>query len=142
MKYLIPLAISLLFVACGNQSSSAAANTAEEPAPQAAPKTAAELGQRAFGQCGICHSTREGEASRVGPNLFGVFGRAAGTGDFAYTDAVRNSNVTWDDASLDAFIEKPGAFIRGNRMSFAGVADAEKRENIIAYLKTLQSAED
>ena len=101
--------------------------------------SAAEQGRKDFNACAVCHSVDEGGAARVGPNLFGIYGEPAGQRDgFAYSQALRDSGLTWDDATLDAFMENPQALVRANRMAYAGQRDAEKRANIIAYLKTLQ----
>jgi len=138
---------ALLLAACGdNGAAETSGATASEAAQGDQP---AELGdpvargRRAFNQCAICHGVREGEASRVGPNLFGVYGRAAGAlDDFAYSAALRDSGVVWDDASLDAFIENPRGFMPGNRMAYVGESDVEARADLIAFLKTLTTAEN
>jgi cytochrome c len=134
MKFPILTFAALLLAACSDNSGAAVQS------PQsAAPDTRAEQGRQAFGQCGVCHSSREGDGARVGPNLFGVYGRTAGTADgFAYSSAMRDSGVVWSDETLDAFIKNPQSFIRGNRMGYAGERDAQQRANIIAFLKTLQ----
>ena len=138
---------ALLIAACGdNSAAETSAAVAPETAGASQPTQADDpvaSGRREFSQCAICHSMREGEASRVGPNLFGVYGRAAGAlDDFAYTAALRDSGVVWDDASLDAFIENPRAFMPGNRMAYVGENDAEARANLIAFLKTLTAEEN
>lgn len=138
---------ALLLAACGDNtaaetSGATATATAQASQPTQADDPAAR-GRREFNQCAICHSVREGEASRVGPNLFGVYGRAAGAlDDFAYSAALRDSDVVWDDASLDAFMENPRAFMPGNRMAYMGENDAAAREDLIAFLKTLTTEEN
>ncbi len=138
---------ALLLAACGDNgaaetSASAATQTAQASQPTQADDPVAR-GRRAFNQCAICHGMREGEASRVGPNLFGIYGRAAGAlDDFAYSAALRDSDVIWDDASLDAFIENPRAFMPGNRMAYMGENDADARADLIAFLKTLTTEEN
>lgn len=108
-----------------------------DPAPLAAPDAA--LGRKEFNACAVCHSVDEGGAARVGPNLFGVYGQPAGQRDgFAYSPALRDSGLTWDDETLDAFIENPQTLVSRNRMAYPGQRDAQKRANIIAYIKTLQ----
>jgi cytochrome c len=99
----------------------------------------AKKGQDEFARCAICHTTTKGGGNGVGPNLFGVVGRkAAGAPNFYYSQAVRGSGITWTPDKLDAWIKSPSALIPGNRMAFAGVADAGQRADIIAYLSTLK----
>jgi cytochrome c len=128
----VTLIFTALFAAsCGENSGSAANAEPEDP------------GRVAFRECATCHVVQEGEASRLGPNLFGVYGRAAGTlDDFSYSKAMQNSGIIWDDETLNAFIENPQKFLRGNRMSYPGQPDAEKRAVIIAYLKSLEPSDD
>jgi cytochrome c len=86
-------------------------------------------------RCVACHSP---DANRVGPKHRGVVGRKAGSlPDFNYSKAVKNSDVVWDEATLDKWLTNPQAFIPGQRMNFK-VADPTDRADIIAYLKTLK----
>ncbi|HLG89638.1 MAG TPA: cytochrome c family protein [Alphaproteobacteria bacterium] len=95
-----------------------------------------EMGKRQFAPCTACHTTEEGGPDKVGPNLHGVIGRKAGTKPgFAYSDALKNSGITWDDAKLDAWIKKPAALVPGTKMAFIGISNDQVRANIIAYLK-------
>ncbi|MBI1777309.1 MAG: cytochrome c family protein [Proteobacteria bacterium] len=95
-------------------------------------------GRKAFSQCIACHRAEEGK-NLIGPSLFGVYGRpAASVQDFSYSPAMKNSKITWDDASLDKYLENPMAVVRGGRMAFPGVKNATQRADVIAYLKTLK----
>jgi cytochrome c len=97
----------------------------------------AEAGKEAFKECAACHSTKAGE-TLLGPSLAGVYGRKAGSLEgFRYSNAMKKSGVTWDESTLDAYIADPQALIPGNRMPYSGMADANSRKNVIAYLKTL-----
>lgn len=97
----------------------------------------AEAGRKVFSQCIACHRAEEGK-NLIGPSLFGVHGRpAASVEGFSYSPALKNSKLTWDDASLDKYLENPTAVIRGGRMAFPGVKDPKARADVIAYLKTL-----
>ena len=90
-----------------------------------------------FAACAACH-TSDG-SSGLGPSVKGVYGRKAGTlGGFAYSRAMRNAGVTWDDKALDAFIAEPQKAIPGNTMPFGGISDAKQRAEIIDYLKTVK----
>ncbi len=98
----------------------------------------AEAGQKAFKQqCGLCHDTAAGK-NRIGPSLFGVVGRKSGSVEgFHYSDANKNSGVTWDQATLDKYLTDPRAAVPGTTMTYAGVKNDEQRKDIIAYLSTL-----
>ncbi len=95
----------------------------------------------AYRVCAACHlavpaDDPKAKIRMMGPNLFGVYGAAAGQVEgFAYSKALKESNVTWDEASLGAFIESPFKFIPGNRMGYGGEKNAEKRALIIEFLK-------
>ncbi len=98
----------------------------------------ATAGQRVFAQCRACHSLTDGQ-NRVGPHLAGLFGREAGAVEgYAYSAAMKDSGVVWDDDSLDAHLAQPKDFIPGNKMGLVfprGVQNAQDRENLIAYLR-------
>lgn len=100
-------------------------------------KTAnADKGKVLFLQCRACHSLEEGGANKVGPNLWGMFGKEAGfTPGFAYSEAMEASDVVWTPATIDAWLERPASFLPGNRMVFTGVRKAEDRADLIAYLQ-------
>jgi cytochrome c len=89
------------------------------------------------GHCRECHSFVKDDI-RLGPSLYGVVGRKAGTeAGFAYSDSVKSSGITWDEPTLDKWITNPNALVPGNNMGviFGGVADAAERAKIIAFLK-------
>lgn len=89
--------------------------------------------------CRECHSFVKDD-NRLGPSLYGVVGRKAGTEPgYAYTQSMQDSGITWTEATLDKWIANPGAVIPGNGMSppYSGIADAAIRKRIIAYLKSI-----
>jgi cytochrome c len=93
-----------------------------------------EKGKAVFEQCAACHSIAAG-TDLDGPTLSGVFGRKAGAlEDYRYSAAMKRSGVTWDATTIDAYVTDPQAFIPGNRMAFAGIADKGLRDDLIAYL--------
>ncbi len=93
-------------------------------------------GKTLFLQCRACHSLGEGEAHKVGPNLYGVFGRNAGLAPgFAYSEAVTAADISWSPETLDQWLARPSDFLPGNRMVFIGVKDPQDRANLIAYLQ-------
>lgn len=86
--------------------------------------------------CRTCHSVDEGD-HRLGPSLHDIVGREAGTQEgFAYSDAMRSSDVVWDEDTLNRFIEDPEAVVPGNNMNpFTGIADADVRSAIVGHLQ-------
>jgi cytochrome c len=104
--------------------------------PTAATAADAEAGKTVFHKCQACHQLGK---NAVGPNLVGVVGRKAGTAsDFNYSEAVKNSGITWDEANLNEWLQGPSKKILGTKMIFAGVKDDTDRANLIEYLKTLK----
>lgn len=107
----------------------------------ATPAAAADAakGATVFARCGICHTNAKGEGNKIGPNLFGVVGRKAGTApDFSYSAAMKNAGFVWTDAKLDAYIKSPQTVVPGNKMAFAGLPSDGQRADLIAYLNTLR----
>ena len=95
-----------------------------------------EKGKTTFALCRSCHTITPGGPNSTGPNLYGVFGRTAGTHEgFKYSDAVKNAGFKWDAEKLDAWLTNPKTFLPGNRMTFVGLKDEQKRRDLIAYLK-------
>ena len=98
----------------------------------------AAAGKAVFHKCAICHSVVEGQ-NRVGPSLFGVVGRKAGTlPGYSYSDAMKSSGKTWDAASLDDYLTHPRDVVPGTKMAFGGLSDETDRTNLIAYLTTVK----
>jgi cytochrome c len=94
-------------------------------------------GERVFQQCKACHTIDKGGKKSVGPNLFAVFGRkAGGLEGFAYSEAMKNSGIVWDEASLAEYIRDPRKRIPGNKMAFPGLKQQAQIDDVIAYLKS------
>ncbi|MDX2235693.1 MAG: cytochrome c family protein [Hyphomonadaceae bacterium] len=92
-------------------------------------------GARIFRQCMTCHVTTAG-VNKVGPSLHGIIGRPAGTvPGFRYSNANKNSGITWTEQELFVYLENPKAKIPGTIMAFVGLRDAKQRADLIAYLK-------
>jgi len=94
----------------------------------------AARGEARFQDCAACHKLEAG-ANNVGPSLHGIFSRKAGElPDFRYSPALKRSGIVWTPQTLDAFLTNPQALVPGNRMPYAGMADAGNRADLIAYL--------
>lgn len=93
-------------------------------------------GEKVYRKCKACHALEAGK-NKVGPTLAGIFGRTAGSVEgFKYSDAMKNSGVVWDEATIDEYMVKPKDFIPGNKMTFAGLKKEKDRADLIAYLKS------
>lgn len=158
-------ACALVLSACGKKAADAddadtPAATADAGAPAAAPVAAAApapapdntdttdgikfaslTGDAAKGKidfltCQTCHAIDAG-VNKIGPSLHAVVGRKAGTiAGFNYSAANKNSGITWSEEKLFQYLENPQRVVPGTKMSFAGYPEAQKRADVIAYLKT------
>lgn len=103
-----------------------------------APAMAADpaAGEKAYAVCKACHRVGEGAKNTVGPTLNGVVGRqAASVEGFNYSDAMKNSGLTWDEATLTEYLKNPKAKMPGTKMAYAGLKDDTKLADVIAYLQ-------
>ena len=99
----------------------------------------AQAGEKIFRKCRACHTVAEGQ-NRVGPHLFGILGRpVASVEGFDYSDPMRAwaEGKTWDAALLGTWLEDPRGVVKGTRMTFAGLRDAQDRADVIAYLRSV-----
>lgn len=128
--------VTLGLAACSDGAPTAAeAGDAGKTVAAAASGGGVNPGKAAFLQCGACHSLTPESGAKVGPSLAGIVGRKAGSApDYQYSEAMAGSGITWTAEELDAFITAPSAKVPGTKMVFAGVADADKRKALIAYL--------
>jgi cytochrome c len=96
----------------------------------------AAAGEKVFAVCKACHQIGETAKNAVGPVLNGVIGRPAGTyPGFNYSDANKNSGLTWDEATFKDYIKDPRAKIPGTKMIYPGLKDEQKTSDLLAYLK-------
>jgi cytochrome c len=96
----------------------------------------AARGEARFQDCAPCHKLEAG-ANNVGPSLHGIFTRKAGEiVDFRYSPAMKRSGIAWTPETLEKFISDPQAVVSGNRMPYAGMASADDRADLIAYLQS------
>ena len=96
-----------------------------------------EKGKKVFKKCAACHLVDK-EKNKTGPHLVNVFGREAGSLESytKYSKAIKASGIIWDEESLDGFLTKPKAYLKGTRMAYAGLKKEADRANVIAYLKS------
>ncbi|KAI8977548.1 cytochrome c [Mycotypha africana] len=101
------------------------------------PKGNATSGARLFRtRCANCHTVAQFAPHRIGPNLHGVLGKQSGQAiNYPFTNAMKDRHVTWNEQTLDNFIENPKKFIPGTKMAFAGFKNPQQRADVIAYLK-------
>lgn len=120
------LAAALLVLAA--QASMAAGPAPGDPA----------RGEALYGRCQACHALTY---NRTGPMHCGLFGRrAGGVPGFDYSPAMAKSEIVWDAASLDGFLADPTGAVPGTSMGYAGIADAQERADLIAWLKQATTA--
>lgn len=108
-------------------------------APALASAQDAAQGRTVFqANCAVCHMAASNGRSMIGPNLFGVVGRRAGSvAGFAYSPAMQHANMTWTAAQLLAFVQAPAHVMPGTRMPFAGLHNPQQAAALVAYLNTL-----
>ena len=92
-------------------------------------------GKTSFNKCLPCHAIGDGAKNKVGPELNGLDGRKSGTApNYNYTDANKNSGITWSEAEFKDYIKDPKAKIPGTKMAFAGIKNEKEASDLWAYL--------
>ena len=140
-KTFAAMALALGLAACGApkddtaNTGTSSETSAAAPADTASATVAAADGKpAAFAQCAACHSTEKGKMG-VGPSLAGVYGTKSGEiAGYAFSDAMKNAKLTWDDATLDEYLTAPMKKVPGTKMAFAGLSKPQDRADILAYL--------
>tara|TARA_Y100000741_G_C18231343_1_gene549947 strand:+ start:836 stop:1366 length:531 start_codon:yes stop_codon:yes gene_type:complete len=94
-----------------------------------------EHGKKIFGSCKGCHSIKKGGGNKIGPALWAVLGRPMGAvTDYKYSKALSSFGKTWDFETMNLFLIKPKAYIKGTKMSYAGLKKEKDRASVILYL--------
>jgi cytochrome c len=92
-------------------------------------------GKTSFNKCMACHAIGEGAKNKVGPELNGLNGRKSGTAPgYSYSDANKNSGITWNEAEYKDYIKDPKAKIPGTKMVFAGIKNEKEANDLWAFL--------
>ncbi len=105
----------------------------------------ADKGKKVFRKCKACHEVKK-EKNKVGPHLINLFGRKAGLMEgYKFSKAMKakgaDEGLVWNDETLDAYLTKPKAYVKGTKMAFPGLKKEKDRVNIIAYLKTFSKSD-
>ena len=97
--------------------------------------TSIDDGKKVFKKCAACHSIAKGGANKIGPALWGVIGRKAGSiSDYKYSKALAAHGKSWSFEEMNGFLIKPKDWIKGTKMSFAGLKNAKDRAAVILYM--------
>src|SRR6202021_2107063 len=92
-------------------------------------------GKTSFNKCMACHSIGEGAKNKVGPELNGLDGRKSGTAEgYSYSDANKNSGITWNEAQFKDYIKDPKAKIPGTKMAFVGIKNEKEVDDLWAFI--------
>ena len=98
----------------------------------------AQRGAEIYSRCEACHAL---QYDRTGPRHCGLIGRKAGSvPGFVYSAAMKRSNLTWNEKTLDRFLANPPGVVPGTAMTYAGVADAQERADLVAYLRAADAS--
>jgi len=92
-------------------------------------------GKTSFNKCMACHAIGAGARNKVGPELNGLDGRKSGTApDYSYSDANKNSGITWNEAQFEDYIKDPKVKIPGTKMAFAGIKNEKEINDLWAFI--------
>ncbi|MBN9499691.1 MAG: cytochrome c family protein [Alphaproteobacteria bacterium] len=97
----------------------------------------ADAGKRVFNKCLACHAIGPGATTKVGPELNGLIGRKAGSvAGYNYSDANKNSGITWTEDEFTGYIRNPQGVVKGTKMTFAGLKSDKEIADLTAFLKS------
>ena len=92
-------------------------------------------GEKVFKKCAACHSINKGGDNKIGPALYNVVGRTVGgVSDYKYSKALAGYGKEWTFEELNGFLTKPSAYLKGTKMSYAGLRKEKDRASVIQYL--------
>ncbi|MDA7770356.1 cytochrome c family protein [Candidatus Pelagibacter sp.] len=92
-------------------------------------------GEKIFKKCAACHSINKGGKNKIGPALYNVVGRAVGgVSDYKYSKALASYGKEWTFEELNGFLQKPSSYLKGTKMSYAGLRKEKDRASVIKYL--------
>lgn len=119
----------------------AAAPAGPEPIMAMLASASADAGKKVSKKCAACHSFTKGGPNKVGPNLWNIVGgKPAAVSGFGYSSAMKGMAVNWEFEELNKFLFKPKSYLKGTKMSFAGLKKAKDRAALIAYLTSLSDS--
>jgi cytochrome c len=109
----------------------------EEPIAKLLASADMGRGEASAKKCVACHTFGKGEPNRVGPNLYGIVGRAkASVAGFNYSAAMKAKGGNWSIDDLNAFVQNPKAYVPGTTMTFNGVPRATERADLLTYINS------
>ena len=98
-------------------------------------------GEKVFKKCSACHMIASDGKNMIGPNLWSVIGRQAGSiGDYKYSKAMVAYGKNWSFEEMNAYLIKPQAYIKGTKMAFAGLRKEKDRASVIIYMNSKSSS--
>jgi cytochrome c len=122
-------------------ATAAAVPAGPEPIMAMLASASADAGKKVAKKCAACHSFTKGGSNKVGPNLWNIVGgKPASVTGFKYSGAMKDMAANWEFEELNKFLFKPKAYLKGTKMSFAGLKKASDRAAIIAYLTSLSDS--
>ena len=122
-------------VASTTNSEASSENSGSENIMALFASTSAADGEKVFKKCAACHSISKGGANKIGPALWGVLGRKAGSvADYKYSKALTAYGKSWSFEEMNGFLTKPKEWVKGTKMAFAGLKNAKERAAVILYM--------
>jgi len=125
----------LTTLASTDSSETSSENSADENIMALFASASAADGAKIFSKCKACHSIAKGGSNKIGPALWGVLGRKAGSlSDYKYSKAMTGFGKSWSFEEMNGFLTKPKEWVKGTKMSYAGLKNAKERAALILYM--------